>query len=203
MDNTFATPLLTRPFEYGANIVIHSLSKYIDGHATSLGGVVIDGGNFDYKASGRYPDFTSPDPSYNDLVFTDAFENAAFIFKLRVHVLRDFGAALSPFNAYELHKSLETLHLRIERHSENGLKLARYLQNHPGVAWVKYPLLESHESYDRAQKYLKKGGSGVLSFGLKTGLEGAKAFQTHRFSFFGDPCRILKNIHSTSCFYFS
>jgi len=177
VDNTFATPLLFRPLEHGANIVVHSLTKYIDGHATSLGGVIVDGGNFDYVKSGRFPVLTEADPSYHGLVFTDTFKEAAYIFKARVHVLRDFGGALSPFNAFLIHNSLETLHLRMERHSENALALAKYLENHDQVEWVKYPLLESHESYDLAKKYLKKGASGVLSFGIKGGLEAAKSFQ--------------------------
>lgn len=176
IDNTFATPVLFQPLKHGANIVIHSATKYIDGHATSLGGVIVDGGNFDWKASGKFPELSEPDPSYHDLVFTDAFESAAYIFKARVHVLRDFGGALSPFNAFLLHNSLETLHLRMERHCENALKLAQFLQEHEAVEWVNYPLLKSHHSYDLAKKYLVKGGSGVLSFGIKGGYDQAVEF---------------------------
>lgn len=176
VDNTFATPVLFKPLQHGANIVVHSATKYIDGHATSLGGVIVDGGNFDWKASGRYPDLTEPDASYHGLVFTEAFGPAAYIFKARVHILRDFGGALSAFNAFLLHNSLETLHLRIERHSENAIKLARFLEQHEKISWVKYPLLESHETYDLAKKYLTKGASGVLSFGVKGGYDQAIKF---------------------------
>lgn len=176
VDNTFATPILFNPLKHGANIVVHSATKYIDGHATSLGGVVVDGGNFDWKASGRYPELTSPDPSYHGLVFTEHFGHAAYIFKTRVHILRDFGGVLSPFNAFMLHNSLETLHLRIKRHSENALAIAKFLEQHDQISWVKYPLLESHDTYDLAKKYLKKGASGVLSFGIKGGYEAAVEF---------------------------
>jgi len=176
VDNTFATPVLFKPLEHGANIVVHSATKYIDGHATSLGGVIVDGGNFDWKASGRYPDLTKPDSSYHGLVFTEAFGPAAYIFKARVHILRDFGGALSPFNAFMLHNSLETLHLRVEKHCENAIQLARFLEGNENVEWVKYPLLESHETYDLAKKYLTKGASGVLSFGIKGGYEKAISF---------------------------
>ena len=177
VDNTFATPYLFRPLDHGANIVVHSLTKYIDGHATSLGGVIVDGGNFDYAASNKFEVLTAPDPTYHDLVFTDAFGPAAYAFKARVHVLRDFGGALSPFNAFLIHNSLETLHLRMERHSQNALKLAQYLEGHEKVEWVKYPLLKSHESYELAQKYLSDGASGVLSFGIKDGIDKARDFQ--------------------------
>jgi len=176
VDNTFATPYLFKPLEHGANIVVHSATKYIDGHATSLGGVIVDGGNFDWAASGKYKELTEPDPSYHGMVFTEAFGPAAYILKARVHILRDFGGALSPFNAFMLHNSLETLHLRMDRHCSNALALAKYLEAHDSVAWVKYPLLESHDSYELAKKYLKKGASGVLSFGIKGGYEKALEF---------------------------
>ena len=176
VDNTFATPVLFKPLEHGANIVVHSATKYIDGHATSLGGVIVDGGNFDWAASGRYEELTTPDVSYHGLVFSEAFGPAAYIFKARVHILRDFGGALSPFNAFMLHNSLETLHLRVQKHCENALALAKYLEKHEQVAWVKYPLLESHETYELAKKYLTKGASGVLSFGIKGGYDKAVSF---------------------------
>lgn len=178
VDNTFATPYLFRPFDYGANIVVHSATKYLDGHATSLGGIIVDGGNFDWKESGKYKELTEPDPTYNGMVFTEAFKSAAYIFKARVHVLRDFGGALSPFNAFLIHNSLETLHLRMDRHCENALKLAKYLEASDKVDWVKYPLLKSHSSYNLAKKYLKKGASGVLSFGIKGGYDKAIQFMS-------------------------
>lgn len=177
VDNTFATPLLFKPLEHGANIVVHSLTKYIDGHATSLGGAIIDGGNFDYGASEKFQVLTEPDPTYHDLIFTEAFGPAAYIIKARVHILRDFGSALSPFNAFMIHNALETLHLRMARHSENALALAEYLEKHPKVDWVKYPLLESHPSYQLAKRYLQNGASGVLSFGINGGEVSARAFQ--------------------------
>lgn len=176
VDNTFATPILFKPLEHGANIVVHSATKYIDGHATSLGGVIVDGGNFDWKAAGKYPDLTEPDPSYHGMVFTDSFGPAAYILKARVHILRDFGGALSAFNAFMFHNSLETLHLRMEKHCSNALALAKYLEAHDNIEWVKYPLLENHETYDLAKKYLVNGASGVLSFGVKGGYDKALEF---------------------------
>ncbi len=176
VDNTFATPYLFRPFEHGANIVVHSATKYLDGHATSLGGVIVDGGNFDWKASGKYNDLTEPDPTYHGMVFTESFGPAAYIFKARVCILRDFGGALSPFNAFMIHNSIETLHLRMDRHCENALKLAKFLENNEAINWVNYPLLKSHDTYDLAKKYLTKGASGVLSFGIKGGYESAVKF---------------------------
>lgn len=176
VDNTFTTPILFKPFEYGANIIIHSASKYIDGHGIALAGVVIDGGNFDWKSSNKYNELNEPDPSYHDLVFTDTFEEQAYITKVRVNALRDLGAALSPHNAFLLHNGLETLHLRIARHSENALKIANFLNKHDLVEYVNYPLLESHNTYELGKKYLKKGGSGVISFGIKGGSEAAMEF---------------------------
>lgn len=176
VDNTFPSPYLCRPFEHGANIVIHSATKYIDGHATSVGGIIVDGGNFDWN-NGKYPEMVEPDPSYHGLSYTETFGKAAYIVKARVQWLRDLGACLAPMNAFLMHKGMETLHLRMERHSENALKVAQYLENHEKVAWVNYPGLSSHPTHDLAKKYLPKGCAGVLTFGLKGGREACTKFQ--------------------------
>ncbi len=176
VDNTLATPYLLRPFEYGANIVAHSATKFIGGHGTSIGGLLVDGGNFDWAASGKFPDFTTPDASYHGIIYSAAFGNLAYILKARVQLLRDIGAALSPFNAWLFLQGLETLGLRIEKHSTNALKVAEYLQAHPQVTWVSYPGLPAHHAYGRAQKYLPKGQSAILTFGIKGGAVAAKAF---------------------------
>lgn len=176
VDNTFATPYLFKPFDHGANIVTHSATKYIDGHGVALAGVVVDGGNFDWKKSDRYNRLTSPDEAYHGIVFTEKFEEAAYITKVRVNLLRDLGAALSPHNAVLLHRGLETLHLRMQRHSENALRIAQFLEKHPAVEWVKYPLIASHETYALGKKYLSNGGSGVLSFGIEGGIAEAQQF---------------------------
>ena len=168
IDNTFGTPYLCRPFEHGANIVVHSATKYIDGHATSVGGVIIDGGNFDWTG-GKFPEMTEPDPSYHGLQYTEAFGNMAYIIKARVQLMRDLGATPAPMNSFLFNLGLETLHLRMPRHSDNALALARHLQQHPLVNWVTYPGLESHPSFERTRKYLPKGASGVLTFGIKGG----------------------------------
>ncbi len=173
IDNTLATPYLCRPFEHGANIVIHSATKYIDGHATSLGGVIIDGGNFNWN-NGKFKELTEPDKSYHGMRYIDKFKEAAYIVKLRVQLLRDLGTPLSPFNSFLMHLGLETLHLRMERHSDNALKLAKYLKNHKKVSWVNYSALENHDSYKLAKKYLPKGSSGLLTFGIKGGAEAGK-----------------------------
>ncbi len=173
VDNTLATPYLCRPLELGADIVIHSATKYIDGHATSVGGVVIDGGKFNWD-NGKYPELVEPDPSYHGLKYLETFKEKAYITKARVQMLRDYGFCLSPFNAFLFHLGLETLHLRMERHSENALKLAQFLEKHKKVNWVNYPLLPSHPSYELAQKYLSKGASGILTFGIKGGAEAGK-----------------------------
>jgi O-acetylhomoserine (thiol)-lyase len=170
VDNTFATPYLFKPFEHGAHIVVHSATKYIGGAGTSIGGVVVDGGNFDW-ASGRFSDFTTPDPSYHGLIYTEALGNLAYIAKLRVTLLRDIGACLSPFNAFLLAQGLETLSLRVERHVENAKTIALFLESHPQVAWVKHPSLPSHPNYERAKKYLPKGAGAILTFGVKGGYE--------------------------------
>lgn len=173
VDNTFASPYLCRPLEHGANIVVHSATKYIDGQARVLGGVIVDGGNFDWN-NGKFPELTEPDPAYHGLKYIDAFGPAAYIVKARVQFLRDIGASLSAFNAFILHMGLETLALRMERHSENALKLAQYLQNHAKVAWVNYPGLENNQYYPLSQKYLPNGCSGILTFGVKGGAEAGK-----------------------------
>lgn len=178
VDNTLATPYLCRPFEHGANIVLHSTTKYTDGHATSVGGVLIDGGNFNWD-NGKFPGLTEPDPSYHGLRFLEAFGPAAYIVKARAQLLRDFGAVMSPFNAFLFHLGLETLHVRMQRHSENALALAEFLAAHPKVDWVKYPGLPGDPYHDLAQKYLPKGQSGILSFGIKGGAEAGKALVRH------------------------
>lgn len=173
VDNTFASPYLCRPFDFGADIVTHSATKYIDGHATSIGGLIVDSGNFDWT-KGKFSCLTEPDPNYHGLSYTESFNKAAYITKARAVFLRDFGTSLSPFNAFLMNFGVETLALRMERHSENALKVAQYLENHPKVEWVHYPLLKSSKSYELAQKYLTKGASGVISFGVKGSLQKTK-----------------------------
>lgn len=174
VDNTAASPALTRPIEWGADIVIESATKFIGGHGTSIGGAIIDAGKFDWKASGRFASFSDPDPSYHGLSYNDAFGPLAFILKARVQGLRDTGAALSPFNAFLFLQGLETLHLRMERHSENAVAVAKHLQEHPEVAWVNYPGLQSSKYRERAQKYMPEGQSALVTFGLRAGFEAAK-----------------------------
>lgn len=176
VDATTVTPYLWQPIKHGADIVIHSATKYIGGHGTAIGGIIIDSGKFDWAASGRFPEFTNPDPSYHGLVYTQAFGNLAYILKARVQGLRDIGAALSPFNSFLFLQGLETLPLRMERHSKNALAVARYLSEHPKVAWVNYPGLPSHPSYALAQKYLPRGQSGIVGFGLKGGRVAGRTF---------------------------
>ena len=175
VDNTLATPYLLRPIEYGADVVIHSATKFIGGHGTTIGGAIVDAGKFDWKASGRFPDFVEPDPSYHGVVYTDAVGPLAYIIKARVQLLRDVGAALSPFNAFLLLQGLETLGLRVERHSSNALRVAEFLREHPQVLWVRYPGLPGDPAYPNAQKYLPKGASAILTFGVKGGAEAARA----------------------------
>jgi O-acetylhomoserine (thiol)-lyase len=175
VDATTVTPYLWKPLQHGADIIIHSATKYLAGHGTSIAGLIVDGGKFDW-ANGRFPDFTNPDPSYHGLVFSQAFGNLAYILKARVQGLRDTGAALSPFNAFLVLQGIETLGLRMERHSQNALVVANYLSEHSKVSWVKYPGLASHPSYALAQKYLPKGQSGILGFGIKGGREAGKTF---------------------------
>ncbi len=191
VDNTVATPYLLNPIAHGANIVIHSLTKYISGNGTSLGGAIIDAGTFDWT-SGKFPEFTEPSAGYHGLVYHEALGNAAFIAKVRVEGLRDYGAALSPFNAFQIIQGLETLPIRIKKHSENALALAEWLENQQEVSWVNYPGLKSSKYYDLGQKYLPEGQSGVVTFGLKGGFEAAKtvADETKLFS-------LLANIGDT------
>ena len=180
VDNTFA-PILCKPIEHGADIVVHSCTKWIGGHGTSIGGVIVDSGKFDWS-TGRYPGFTTPDPSYHGLVYWDALSdvpdmgNVAFIIKARVQLMRDLGATPAPMNSFLFNLGLETLHLRMPRHSENALALAKHLQQHPLVNWVTYPGLKDHPNYERTEKYLPKGASGVMTFGIKGGSDAGVKF---------------------------
>jgi O-acetylhomoserine (thiol)-lyase len=174
VDNTFPSPYLLRPIEHGADIVIHSATKFIGGHGTSIGGVIVDGGKFDWKSSGKFPGLTEPDPSYHGVVYTEAVGPIAYIIKARVQLLRDMGAAISPFNSFMLLQGLETLHLRMERHCSNAMKAAEFLERHEAVEWVSYAGLESHPSYKLAQKYLPKGQGAILTFGIKGGLDAGR-----------------------------
>jgi O-acetylhomoserine (thiol)-lyase len=173
VDNTAASPILTRPIEHGADIVINSATKFIGGHGTSIGGVIVDAGKFDWAASGRFKDFTEPDPSYHGLKYTEAFGPLAFILKARVQGLRDTGAAMAPFNSFLFLQGIETLHLRMERHSQNALATAKHLESHPGVDWVNYPGLASSKYFARAQKYMPNGQSSLVTFGIKGGSAGS------------------------------
>jgi len=176
VDNTFASPYLCRPFEHGADLIMHSLTKYIGGHGTSIGGILVDSGNFDWAASGKFPMLTQPDPSYHGLAYVKAFGPAAYIAKARTNMLRDMGACISPFNAFIFLQGLETLSLRMERHSANALAVARWLESHPRVTWVSYPGLRSHRSHRLARRYLPRGCGGILGFGIKGGMEAGKRF---------------------------
>lgn len=181
IDNTCLTPILNRPFEWGVNIVVHSSTKYIGGHGTSIGGIVVDGGNFNW-GNGRFPGFTTPDPSYHGLVHWEAFKsfppaggaNVACIFKMRLQLLRDIGACISPFNSFLMLQGLETLHLRMERICQNALQTAEFLAAHPKVQWVNYPGLKTSPHHAAAKKYLRGGFGGLLGFGVKGGFEGGK-----------------------------
>jgi O-acetylhomoserine (thiol)-lyase len=181
LDNTIPSPYLVRPLEHGADIVIHSATKFLGGHGNSIGGIVVDGGKFDWKASGRFPEFSTPDPSYHGLVYTDVFNeanfgaNIAYIIKLRVQLLRDIGAAISPFNSWLFLAGIETLPLRMERHSQNANAVARFLTEHPKVSWVNYPGLPSHPAYQTASKYFRNGLYGaILGFGIRGGREAGR-----------------------------
>jgi O-acetylhomoserine (thiol)-lyase len=176
IDNTCASPALLRPIDWGADIVVNSATKFLGGHGNSIGGVIVDAGKFDWAASGRFKDFTEPDPSYHGLRYTEAFGPLAFILKARVQGLRDTGAALSPFNSFLILQGIETLHLRMERHSQNALAVAKHLEQHPGVEWVNYPGLESSAYAARAKKYLPKGASSLITFGIKGGYDAGKKF---------------------------
>lgn len=173
VDNTVATPALLNPIEHGADVVIHSLTKYINGNGTTLGGAIIDAGKFDW-ANGKFPEFTEPSAGYHGLVYHEALEEAAYIAKVRIEGLRDHGAALSPFNSFQILQGLETLELRIKKHSENALALAKWLKEQPQVKWVNYPGLEESRYYSLAQEYLPKGQSGLLTFGVEGGFESAR-----------------------------
>ncbi len=168
VDNTVATPLLFRPIEHGADIVCYSLTKFIGGHGNSIGGAVVDSGKFDWS-SGRFPEYTTPDPSYHGLVYHETLGELAYILKMRITLLRDMGPCLSPFNSFLFLQGLETLHVRMPRHCENALAVARFLEQHPGVSWVNYPGLENHADYSRAKTYLPKGQGAILGFGIKGG----------------------------------
>ncbi|WP_100373938.1 homocysteine synthase [Bacillus sp. FJAT-45037] len=174
IDNTFPSPYLLQPIKHGADIVVHSATKFIGGHGTSIGGIIVDSGTFDWTKSDKYPGLTTPDPSYNGVVYTEAVGPIAYIIKARVQLLRDLGASISPFNSFLLLQGLETLHLRMKQHSENALQVAKFLEAHEAVDWVSYAGLESHDSYPLAQKYLPKGQGAILTFGLKGGIEEGK-----------------------------
>lgn len=176
VDNTFGTPYLIRPIEFGADVVVHSATKFIGGHGTSIGGVIVDSGKFDWTASGKFPGLTEPDPSYHGVVYARDVGAAAYVTKIRVQLLRDTGAAISPFNSFLLLQGLETLSLRVAKHVENAKKIAAYLESHPQVAWVNYPALESNKYYKLAQKYMPKGPGSIFTFGIKGGLEAAVKF---------------------------
>lgn len=176
VDNTFATPYLLKPFEYGADIVIHSATKFIGGHGTSIGGVIVDSGKFDWAAAGKFPYLTQPDPSYHGISYTKAAGPAAYITKVRVTLLRDTGAALSPFNAFLFLQGLETLSLRVERHVENALKIVDYLKNHPKVDKVNHPALPESPYHGLYEKYFSKGAGSIFTFEIKGGAREAKAF---------------------------
>ncbi len=178
VDNTFPTPALCTPFDFGADLVTHSTSKYIDGHATSVGGIVVEKGGFDWSASGKFPGFTEPDKSYHGLIYTRDFAAAPFSVKLRVQLVRDYGIPMMPMNAFLSMLGCETLHLRMERHSANALTLAEFLQNHPKVGWVRYPGLKDDPEHAMAGKYLR-GNSGVLTFGVKGGVKAGEWVMNH------------------------
>ena len=176
IDNTFATPILCRPFEFGADIVVHSTSKYLDGHACALGGIIVDSGNFDWASSGKFPGLTTPDESYHGIVYTDYFGKSAYISKALVQLMRDMGVSPAPMNAFLLNLGTETLHLRMPQHSSNALKVAEFLEKDDRVLWVNYPGLKSNKYYPLVEKYLPNGASGVVSFGVKGGREAAVKF---------------------------
>jgi O-acetylhomoserine (thiol)-lyase len=176
VDNTFGTPYLIRPIEFGADIVVHSATKFIGGHGTSIGGIIVDGGKFNWAASGKFPGFTEPDASYNGIKYYEAVGDLAFIIKARVQLLRDTGATLSPYNSFLFLQGLETLSLRIERHVSNTRKIVDFLKDHPLVTWVNYPELEGNKYNELAKKYLPKGAGSIFTFGIKGGLEAGRKF---------------------------
>jgi O-acetylhomoserine (thiol)-lyase len=176
IDNTFGTPYLIRPIEFGADIVVHSATKFIGGHGTSIGGIIVDSGKFDWAGSGRFPELTEPDPSYHGIRYVADVGAAAYILKARVQLLRNTGAAVSPFNSFLFIQGLETLSLRVERHVSNTKIIAKHLKEHPQVTWVNYPSLEGDKYFDLAQKYLPKGSGSIFTFGIKGGVEAGKKF---------------------------
>lgn len=176
VDNTFATPILCRPFEYGADIVVHSTSKYLDGHACALGGMIVDSGNFDWEASGKFPGLTTPDESYHGIVYTKYFGKSAYISKALVQLMRDMGMTPAPMNAFLLNLGMETVHLRMPQHCANALKVAQFLEKDDRISWVNYPGLKSNKYNGLVEKYLPNGASGVVSFGVKGGREAAVKF---------------------------
>jgi O-acetylhomoserine (thiol)-lyase len=176
VDNTFGTPYLIKPFEFGADIVVHSATKFIGGHGTSIGGVIVDSGKFDWAASGRFPDLTEPDPSYHGVKYVEALGPLAYIVKARVTLLRDTGACISPFNSFLLLQGLETLSLRVQKHVANTLEIVKFLSNHSAVAWVNYPGLESSKYYELSKKYFPKGSGSIFTFGIKGSSDVAKKF---------------------------
>jgi len=179
IDNTLASPFLARPLEYGADIVVHSATKFIGGHGTSIGGIIVDGGKFDYAGSGRFANFTEPDPSYHGAIFSqlpEPLRPAQYILKARLQYQRDIGPAISPFNAFLFIQGLETLSLRLERHSSNALAVAQWLEARDEVTWVKYPGLASSPWNDRAKKYLPRGSGAIVAFGIEGGLEAGQKF---------------------------
>jgi O-acetylhomoserine (thiol)-lyase len=176
VDNTFGTPYLIRPLEHGADIVVHSATKFLGGHGSSLGGVIVDGGKFDWKQNDKFPTLSKPDPSYHGIVFADAVGAAAYVTRIRAVILRDTGAAISPFNAFILLQGVETLSLRVERHVENALKVVDFLKNHPKVAAVHHPALESHPDHQLYKKYFPNGGGSIFTFEIKGGQEEAWKF---------------------------
>jgi O-acetylhomoserine (thiol)-lyase len=176
VDNTTASPYLCRPIEHGADIVVHSLTKYLAGHGNSIGGVLVDSGRFDWEASGRFPELTEPDPSYHGIRYVEQFGPEAYITKARVHLLRDLGGCISPLNAFLILQGIETLPLRMERHCANALAVARHLEGHPQVGWVNYPGLPDHPAHEAAGRYLDGGYGAMVGFGVKGGLEAGKRF---------------------------
>ncbi len=175
VDNTVTTPYLFRPLDHGADIVVYSLTKFIGGHGTSIGGAVVDGGKFPWN-NGKFPEISEPDPSYHGLNYWEALGNLSYILKMRLTLLRDIGACISPFNSFQIIQGIETLHLRMPRHVENAQKVAEFLEEHPLVTWVNYPGLASHPDNERAKKYLPKGAGAIIGFGIKGGMEAGKKF---------------------------
>jgi O-acetylhomoserine (thiol)-lyase len=176
IDNTMPSPYLVNPLKHGADIVVHSATKFIGGHGTSIGGVIVDGGTFPWAASGKFPSLVEPDPSYHGVSYVDTFGPLAYIIKVRVQLLRDLGPAISPINSWLFLQGLETLPLRMERHSENALRVAHFLEGHPAVSWVLYPGLPSHPSHELALRYHQHGYGAIVGFGIKGGLEAGKRF---------------------------